>query len=87
MRERAGEGAGAGATNAPQLARLRTLTRRETQVLRALAGGMERKEIADRLYVSPHTVRTHIQRVLAKLGVHSVIGAMAVARRAGLSPL
>jgi DNA-binding NarL/FixJ family response regulator len=82
-----GGGGGGGEMSEPQNARLRTLTRRETQVLQALAGGMERKEIAARLYVSPHTVRTHVQRVLAKLGVHSVVGAMAVARRAGLSPL
>lgn len=85
--DRGGGGDGGTEMNAPHLAQLRTLTHRETQVLRALVGGIERKEIADRLYVSPHTVRTHIQRVLAKLGVHSVIGAMAVARRAGLAPL
>ena len=85
--DRGGGGGGGTEMNAPHLAQLRTLTHRETQVLRALVGGIERKEIADRLYVSPHTVRTHIQRVLAKLGVHSVIGAMAVARRAGLAPL
>jgi DNA-binding NarL/FixJ family response regulator len=68
-------------------AELDSLTPRETQVLRALAAGMERREIAEHLVVSPHTVRTHIQRVLAKLGVHSVLGAMAVARNAGITPL
>jgi DNA-binding NarL/FixJ family response regulator len=68
-------------------AKLGSLTPRETQVLRALAAGMEKREIAENLVVSPHTVRTHIQRVLAKLGVHSVLGAMAVARNAGITPL
>ncbi|HEX4789575.1 MAG TPA: LuxR C-terminal-related transcriptional regulator [Actinospica sp.] len=68
-------------------ARLESLTPRETEVLRALAGGMEKREIAEHLVLSPHTVRTHIQRVLAKLGVHSVLGAMAVARKAGVTPL
>jgi DNA-binding CsgD family transcriptional regulator len=56
------------------------------QVLRCLAAGLGRSEIAERLYVSPHTARTHIQRVLAKLGVHSALGAMAVAREVGLAP-
>lgn len=63
------------------------LTPREREVLRALSAGLGRREIAEQLVVSPETVRTHIQRVLAKLGVHSVIGAMAVARAAGLVPL
>jgi DNA-binding NarL/FixJ family response regulator len=66
---------------------LGTLTPRETEVLRALAAGMARREIAEHFVVSPHTVRTHIRRVLAKLGVHSVLGALAVARTAGLAPL
>lgn len=66
---------------------LAALTPRETEVLRALAAGIERREIAEHFFVSPHTVRTHVQRVLAKLGVHSVLGAMAVARTAGLTPL
>jgi DNA-binding NarL/FixJ family response regulator len=63
------------------------LTRREVQVLRCLAAGLGRSEIAERLYVSPHTARTHIQRVLTKLGVHSALGAMAVARDVGLAPV
>lgn len=62
------------------------LTQREVQVLRCLAAGLGRSEIAERLYVSPHTARTHIQRVLTKLGVHSVLGAMAVAQTIGLAP-
>lgn len=62
------------------------LTRREVQVLRCLAAGLGRSEIAERLYVSPHTARTHIQRVLTKLGVHSALAAMAVARDVGLAP-
>lgn len=62
------------------------LTRREVQVLRCLAAGLGRSEIAERLYVSPHTARTHIQRVLTKLGVHSALAAMAVARDVGLTP-
>lgn len=67
--------------------RAKKLTPREMQVLRCLAGGLGRSEIAERLFVSPHTARTHVQRVLAKLNVHSVLGAMACARRMGVVPL
>ena len=70
----------------PYCARLTRLTGREIQVLRCLAAGLGRCEIAERLYVSPHTARTHIQRVLSKLGVHSALAAMAVARDVGLAP-
>jgi DNA-binding NarL/FixJ family response regulator len=66
--------------------RFGTLTRRETEVLRALAAGLGQREIAARLHLSPHTVRTHVQRLLAKLDAHSVLGALALARRAGLTP-
>jgi DNA-binding NarL/FixJ family response regulator len=76
-----------GPATVPAVGRLASLTPRETEVLRALAAGMERREIAEHFVVSPHTVRTHVQRVLAKLGVHSVLGAMAVARDAGVTPL
>ena len=62
------------------------LTRRETQVLRCISVGIGRTEIAQHLFMSPHTARTHVQRVLAKLDVHSVLAAMAFARRAGLTP-
>lgn len=62
------------------------LTPRETQVLRCIAVGIGRAEIAKHLFMSPHTARTHIQRILAKLEVHSALAAMAFARRAGLTP-
>jgi DNA-binding NarL/FixJ family response regulator len=63
------------------------LTPRETQVLRCLAAGIGRAEIAQHLFMSPHTARTHIQRILAKLDVHSALAAMAFARTLGLKPL
>ena len=62
----------------------RNLTPRETQVLRCLAAGIGRAEIAKHLFMSPHTARTHLQRILAKLDVHSALAAMALAR--GLPP-
>jgi DNA-binding NarL/FixJ family response regulator len=62
------------------------LTPRETQVLRCIAVGIGRAEIARHLFISPHTARTHIQRILTKLDVHSALAAMACAHRAGLTP-
>ncbi|MFD9127902.1 LuxR C-terminal-related transcriptional regulator [Kitasatospora sp. NPDC059571] len=63
-----------------------TLTPREEEVLRCMVAGLGRQAVAERLYLSPHTVRTHMQNVLGKLGVHSTLAAVAVARRAGLTP-
>jgi DNA-binding NarL/FixJ family response regulator len=60
-----------------------TLTPREKEVLRCMVAGLGRQAVADRLYLSPHTVRTHMQNVLGKLGVHSTLAAVALARRAG----
>ncbi|HWG28435.1 MAG TPA: helix-turn-helix transcriptional regulator [Actinospica sp.] len=72
--------------SAPPPSAISALTPRETQVLRCIAAGIGRTEIAKRLFMSPHTVRTHIQRILAKLDVHSALAAMALARRAGVTP-
>jgi len=63
------------------------LTPREREVLRLLADGVGQDEIAVRLFISSKTVATHIQRVLAKLGVHSRAHAVAVAHREQLVPL
>jgi DNA-binding NarL/FixJ family response regulator len=61
---------------------LATLTRRELQVLGLMVGGSSIDAIAAQLFVSRNTVRTHIQNVISKLGVHSAVAAVAVARRA-----
>ncbi|RKN08648.1 helix-turn-helix transcriptional regulator [Streptomyces radicis] len=63
-----------------------SLTPRELEVLRCMLAGLGRKAVAERLYLSPHTVRTHMQNVLGKLGVHSTLAAVALARRAGVPP-
>ncbi len=57
------------------------LTTREIEVLRHLAEGLSTREIADALYISVATVRTHIQNVLHKLDVHSQAQAVALALR------
>ncbi|MFJ4847381.1 MULTISPECIES: LuxR C-terminal-related transcriptional regulator [unclassified Streptomyces] len=64
-----------------------SLTPREQEVLRCMVAGLGRKAVAERLYLSPHTVRTHMQNVLGKLGVHSTLAAVALARRAGVPPV
>lgn len=62
------------------------LTAREREVLACMVAGMNRSAIADALYVSPNTVRTHTQRILRKLDVHSSLEAVAIALRARVRP-
>jgi DNA-binding response OmpR family regulator len=61
------------------------LTPREAEILQLLSSGFAQSAIAERLVISPKTVSTHIQRVLAKLGVHSRAQAVAEAYRRGLA--
>lgn len=61
---------------------LERLTPREAQILQMLGQGMSRSEIAVRLRVSPNTVRTHIQSILQRLHVHSVLAAVALLHHA-----
>ena len=58
-----------------------TLTRRELEVLRLMGGGANTKVAADRLHVSPATIRNHAQNIFGKLGVHSRLEAVAYATR------
>jgi DNA-binding NarL/FixJ family response regulator len=61
-----------------------SLTPREREVLQLLAEGLEQSEIAERLVISSKTVASHIERILAKLGVRSRAQAVAAAFREGL---
>jgi DNA-binding NarL/FixJ family response regulator len=61
-----------------------TLSPREREILALLAEGQTQKQIATSLVISPKTVGTHIQHLLAKLGVHSRAQAVAVAYSRGL---
>lgn len=63
---------------------LRTLTERERDVLACMVAGRNRAQIAADLVLSENTVRTHAQHVLRKLGVHSSLAAVALARQAGM---
>jgi two-component system nitrate/nitrite response regulator NarL len=55
------------------------LTRRELEILRLLACGMDHTEIAHDLVITPKTVEKHIEHILLKLGVHSRAQAIALA--------
>ena len=57
------------------------LTRREIEILHLIASGLNTKDTAERLHVSPATVRNHVQNILGKLGAHSRLEAVAYATR------
>ncbi len=59
------------------------LTPKELQVLGELVHGHDNEAVGRSLSMSPNTVRTHVQNILAKLGVHSKLEAVSVALRAG----
>ena len=66
---------------------LADLTAREREVLTHMADGAARKEIAERLHLSPNTVRSHMQSLMGKLGVHSALEAVALAESYSGAPV
>jgi DNA-binding NarL/FixJ family response regulator len=70
----------AGQTRAPQ-----PLTRREREILALVAEGLSNREIAERLVLSPETVKSHVAAILSKLDVSDRTQAAVYAVRNGLA--
>lgn len=75
---RPGGHTGAGLKSSP------ALTKRENDILSGIADGLTDKRLADKLFLSPHTVRTHLKNIYDKLHVHSKIEAVIKARKEGI---
>ncbi|MEW6060157.1 MAG: response regulator transcription factor [Actinomycetota bacterium] len=61
-----------------------TLSKREKEILQKVAYGATTKEVAHDLGISPHTVKTHLERIFEKLGANDRAQAVAIAIRGGL---
>jgi DNA-binding NarL/FixJ family response regulator len=77
-------GVGARVTRTSASAAVEALTPRETEILGMLADGLANKEIAVRLNISSHTVKSHVQSLFSKLGADTRAEAVAVGVRRGL---
>ena len=78
-------GSAAGPASAPRAAEPPDgLTQREVEILGLIAGGLTNPEIAQRLFLSNHTIKTHINRIFAKTGSRDRVAAIAYAQRHGI---
>ncbi|MFC5180705.1 response regulator [Actinomadura harenae] len=68
-------------------AALDAITDREREVLVLVAKGLTNAEIAERLYIGPGTAKTHVRRLLAKLGARDRVQLVIIAYQTGLIPL
>jgi DNA-binding CsgD family transcriptional regulator len=71
---------GRGAATVPDRLRAAGVTSREMDVLRLVGAGLSNREIAERLFLSPRTVETHVARLLAKTGTATRSGLTALSR-------
>jgi len=73
-------------TQAPESDLIEPLSERELEVLQLMAEGLTNPEIASRLFLSLHTVKTHARNIYGKLGVHNRTQAVTRARALGVLP-
>lgn len=66
------------------LAQLEHLTERETEVLTMVGRGLSNQEIAEAAFISPHTAKTHVNRIMAKVGAHDRAQLVILAYESGL---
>ena len=81
------DGRAAGRQRTPGVAppaRLARLTEREREVLSLVAEGLSNDEIAGRLYLSPLTTKTHVSRIMTKLGARDRAQLVVIAYESGL---
>ena len=78
------EAASAAADSTPLTPLDEPLTRKEIRVLQLLAEGYSNSVMAEKLFVSDSTVRTHLRNINLKLGARSRTQAVAIARRLGV---
>jgi len=63
------------------------MTVRERQVIESIADGLSNKEIADRLHIATHTVKSHVHNILEKLALHTRLEVAIYAHDQGAKPL
>lgn len=78
------EKAGAAQNQDPEFEWVEPLSDRELEVLQLIAEGLKNREISDRLFLSPNTIKVHNRNIFSKLGVNNRTGAIAQARALGL---
>jgi DNA-binding NarL/FixJ family response regulator len=71
-------------TASPDEARATPLSKREREILQRVADGATTRQVASDLGISPHTVKTHLERIFEKLGANDRAQAVAIAIRTGI---
>lgn len=81
---RSGDGGRSASTQLATPQQIRSLTPREREIIRLVAKGMDNETIAEQLFISPFTVKTHVNRTMQKLGVRGRAQLVRVAYEHGL---